>query len=313
MTIENVFLTHYDLDAVGTYIIAKHAFKPVAFKCQGYPKVDKSIDWLIENHSGKNIVVADLCLSVQQVALLTENFNQVTYFDHHQESKEILNMVDSNLWFNPGECNLEVIYHDNLCATALIFQYWIQKLGGKPSAELSHFAQVVEVYDNWRLENDLWDEAYALNELFWKESFFGFMNTFANGFLELNGDQQLYVDMQKKKKIDMIEEAPKLETEKGSIIYLFESAATLNDITLLCEPNNHYMIYKNKPELPFSLSVRTNLEGDINIGAAMEKVREKFDFVEKGGGHEYAGGSSFYEGTTVEQICEYIEAIDQNL
>ena len=112
----------------------------------------------------------------------------------------------------------------------------------------------------------------------------------------------------------MIENAPKEQTESGSVIILFETAGALNDVTLQLEPNNYYMIYKTKPEHPFSMSVRSNIvDIKVNIGAAIEAVRKDFMFVGKGGGHEYAGGSSFEEGTTVAQILKYIEAIDKNI
>lgn len=306
---ETVFLTHYDLDAGGAYIMAKHAFDLKAFKCQGYPKVDKNIDWLIERYGNKDnrIVVADLCCSETQIITLLESFGKVVYFDHHQESKKIVELAEIY-------DHLEVIYHDNLCSTALVYRYWVEKLGGKPTSALSHFAQVVEVYDNWRTEHELWYEAYGMNELFWKQSFFGFVKTFEDGMVMLSPEQDEYVQERLDFKKEMIENSPKQEAEHGSCIILFESADALNDVVLEMPPNNYFMVYKNKPDSPFSLSIRSSLgDESINIGEAVEHVRNQFPFVEKAGGHEFAAGTSFNHGTKISEVVEYINAVENRM
>jgi len=275
--------THYDLDGVGCYLLAKIAFKEriINVFASGYKKTTKNFHIAVNKYKPENVVflITDLFLTQEDVNIL-KPFKAV-YLDHHPEVE-------------PIEYPEHWIVNRNLekCATTLVWERYKDKL---PKIEmLEKFVKAVETYDLWKpeLKNDKY--ALSLNALFWKKGFWNFVDyMFENKFKIKAEDYKLFDE-----KLKFIEKVinEKLYIAEGDVAIFDEREIDYPmEITLFMPENFKHFVFL-KPNNKVSFRSKTKNLDEFFKG--LDGLKDKR--IISVGGHSYAGG---FEGIN-DEICE---------
>jgi hypothetical protein len=163
---------------------------------------------------------------------------------------------------------------------------------------------LADVYDMWRTDYDLWDDAYRLNDLFWHYNFWGFEKKFADGFFGFTEDELSHCSQIKQRRIDAIESAPKSMVENTGIILLPDREA-INEVTLYFDDvENFFILYRG--DFSYSISIRSKSDG-VNVNDALRSCVG--DILVGGGGHKLAGGGMFAPDLKINTIIEFCENV----
>ena len=285
--------------------MCKKIFPIEMSKAQGYGKVDKNLQQLID--SGHDIlVVSDLNLTVEQFQKAADHFKEIYYFDHHLPSAEIEEI------FGEQE-GIYIYYSDRMSASGILHQY-AKRNDYELDNSLTMLCIMTDVYDMWRTDHKLWDDGYKLNDLFWKNGFWGFESQFEDGFHGFTREDVEYCQEIKQKRIDIIEESPTdlTKDEKGVVILLTDRQA-VNDVSLYFNAkydghfSAYYIVVRDGEN--YNCSVRLTNE-DYDANEALKTCLEKHPkIIVSGGGHKMAGGFQFSPKINIDNVFKYIKSV----
>lgn len=295
-------LTHYDLDAGASMILAHHRWPIQCYRGQGYGKVDKSIDWLIGT-GHQVLVVTDLCLELYQMEKCLEHFAQVIYVDHHEGSEQFVD------WVHP---NLVVHFTKEKSAAGIMLD--LLEEADMMTPELFNLGNVTDTYDMWKTDNKLWERAYDLNTLFWHHGMWDFFDIFKEGIKEVSnyGEAEEQICLAKREEVARgMEEVEIITISEDIGMFVLQDRSLCGDITLQNQDYKFYLItYPGDGGYGMSMRLRDDDQNDLNLMA--ETVVEKLGadgFIKSAGGHKKAAGVSFKPGATWDDVCTWTEMV----
>lgn len=287
-------LTHYDLDGVVSGMIAKAIFPIELQKCCGYGKAEPKLKELMAS-GHDNLVVTDFNLTDELMKDALNHFDTVHYYDHHEPSAEHAQYanVPNAPW------NFDYHFTLKLSGTAITYMD-AMKRGVKLPDGFEQMVKLTDTYDLWRTDNPLWDDAYILNDLFWRYNFWGFENRFSDGFSGFSSDELQYCKLLNEERHDIIDSAPLEELEDNGMIIMLPNRKALSEVTLFLDQYDYFfIIYTNDEDAEGKLNcsirarVDTTRTGDeVNINDAVRKCVAEGHLL-SGGGHKKAGGCIF--------------------
>lgn len=323
MTSHIAYVTHYDMDGVASYRIAKHVFDqlypnvPNDFKCGGYDKVPNNIRELAK--LGNDIlVITDLQVLKDDLKFALSHWKLVYMFDHHLNSEAYAPIAE--------RFPTRFIYHftTELSATAIVYKWAIKdkNIMSLKTAQWQKLVELVNIYDLWKTSRPNWQEAYDLNELFWHKNFWKFGDKFCvDGYVQPSAHDKATIKRLKQEKLKILNDSPKeLFGDNGAFLFLNKQ-----DAINLCEfeytdIDYFYIAYPRGDSAEIGLSIRmrepTGLmcEPSMNVNDAIDLAIKRFPTViESGGGHEYAGGAVVYKGTNIMQVRDACKFMYQSM
>lgn len=298
-----VLLSHYDLDGAGCSVLADHIWDVVDRKHQGYPKIRKSLGYLIGEHSLNvdTIVIADLKMEIDDLLLARLAFKNVIYYDHHESSEEFASYASPTFHFN---------FSLDLCSTALMWMDGVRNRGAVTTKELNAFANVVNTYDLWKNTTGRWQQGVFLNDLFWHLHMDDFRTRFKDGFAGFTQSEiDWHADLEEKRK-EVIDSATVEEMESGSKVVVLSESKGINFVSTQMDGDLFYII---SPDFSMhNVSVRTKEGFKINVNSAISFLAEKYpDKVLSAGGHAAAGGITFKDHLSLNDMVDFLYETDE--
>lgn len=289
-------ITHYDLDGVVSGIFAKKIYNITYTKCCGYGKIDKQLDALIDTGI-PYLIVTDLNFTDAQLIRAFDHFDAIYYYDHHEGSLPHVQYKDRE--------DFEYNFNQKLSASAILYMEYV-RTGHKSTNSLSELAVLGDTYDMWRTDNDRWKEAFKLNALFWRYNFFDFEKRFKDGYFGLSDEEEDFCYASWKEKTDEIDNSPIMELDKNSILIALPSRNPVSDVTLhMNQYDVYYILYPQDGEFRCSVRVNTKPETEsYNIHDTLHESVKRLDKMISAGGHQYAGGCEFVDGTSMKEIVD---------
>ena len=296
-----IHLTHTDLDGIGNIIVNRYFDLRYDRECiVNYEDIETEdgqillSKYFLGYKKTDGVIITDLSISLKVYRYLVNKFENVFIFDHHEKTAAIAKY--KNVFFDTKRSGTK-IYFD-----------WISKKKRVPKI-LNDFIDLVDVYDIWKLEDPLREQAEDLNRVFYRVLTYGFddikkYNKFIAQQIKKIKDKNnssFFFDDYEKDKIEEAKEREESEYEKAVanmqirddewrktfIIYHGRSKISYVCSRLLEEnPKIDYVLNFNTWQ-PFG---KTAISGKVSA-----RSREGFDVTALKGfdGHKQAAGGAF--------------------
>ena len=297
----NVLMTHYDLDGVGCDIVLSKLFNFKKRLKVGYNRVDEYISngYLMFYDA---CFVTDLSLKSEHIQRLTDEYeNKFFYSDHHIITEDELHNCDIK--------GSTILFNTELSSTANILRYFHKSFGS--NKEMIDLARYISVYDMWQHDKYSLDfnQGHALNVLFWYYKYDYFFERFKNGFKGYTKEEHKYLKNYYANRKAAIDNTEHEEIGRNSIVYIGAEQVYINEYSLLHKGYDaYYIIYIDGTDT-LRLSIRSDRE-DCNFGKIMNDVVPLFNCIIDGGGHKQAAGMSFKPDTDLNDVFNVIEYIN---
>lgn len=298
-----ILLSHFDLDGVGCDILLSLMFKfDEIYQC-GYGKVKEHISR--GDLSGyDSCIVSDICLIPEQYKKISEEYgNKFLLIDHHPDTKKLLSIKNKS----------NIIFSQKFCATALIFQSFYKNL--KKFDDINKFVAAVDAYDCWRFDThpDMFKIGYRLNTIFWAMGYWDFQKRFFNSFsLDFNDTEKSFIEKNENERDKVIQEADKNEFGNNSLLVITDTSKYVNDFTLECPQYDLYYIVYIDIDGNKKVSCRTSLK-NVSLGRTLIELKKSYMCIKVAGGHDQAAGINFEEDTSLDQIVDLIEDLNNRM
>ena len=323
-------LTHLDLDAVGTAIVAHNVFGDdvVGTRRCNYPQIDETMDKLLRD-GADTLYVGDICFTPKQLLRALKEFKHVFYFDHHEGSLKINDMLESmpkkpkNLTYSIGLDSAAMLswrffatspeYHGTRTDDRHLFM----------SQKMQKLILLINTYDTWKIKNPQWEEAYNLNIVFWKHGYSNFLDRFYRGFdrftTEENDWLKKYYDTRKKVMDEAFEN--RIELDSGSVIFVCLDKNYINDFSLQFPDYKIYYMVRSTGR-NFACSVRIHKgskwsNGNIDLNHCINEAWQRGfispDTVTSCGGHKESAAIDFAKHATYDDVLMMIDAVEQQV
>lgn len=302
-----VLLAHYDLDGAGCSVLADHIWQVVARRHQGYPKIRKSLDFLVDQYADQipTIVIADLKIEEQDLRYACENFDNVIYYDHHEDSESFADL-------HHEYPNFEFHFDLDYCSASLMWMDGVRTKGAIRTKELDSFMNTVHVYDLWIKDNSRWEDAMLLNDLFWELHMDDFRDRFSGGLGQFTVRELDFKKGLEEKRRKIISEATIEKTEAGSTVVLIGDSKAINFVSDYMDGDLFYII--SPDYAAHNVSVRKKDGFDMNINAGLQEFEKAYpDEIQSAGGHKVSGGITFKQHLSVNEMVELILFEDDNI
>lgn len=291
-------LFHYDLDGVVSNIVMSQGIKFEQTLKGGYQRFDQLIGWI---KPGQNVVVADVCLTLQQFIDLKRKSKTIIYLDHHPDSVYIEEQFTNDI----------VIFDKERSGAALCRDFIAKKK--ELSKAIKLLAKATHHYDLFhrRDEPDWFAFGYDLNILFWKYHYDDFFARFKDGFEGFTKAEKEIIKTYKTVRDQKIAESAyiKLEGEKNGLVCVPADNNLQNDIPYHVPGADVYYIIMKWPKST-SISVRAVDTLDLTD---YYRGCEMHPLVVAAGGHPQAGGINFNGQPSDEVIVEVIQEMHDNI
>ena len=305
MTLRTCSYHHFDLDGCVSKIFHDKIYgKADTFKCSGYGKIDENLDKLI-SEGYESITFTDMAITPEQMEKCVNSFKEVRFFDHHQITEETYNLYKDHP--NVKEC----VFREDLSGAGIMFVEYMQKTGPK-TPELAKLAMLGDVYDLWKQDNQYWTEAFDLNTLFWRYSFWEFEKRFSTGFTDFTTEEREWLEENTKNIEKILDSSPAEEIDDKSFIIFVKDRNAISFLqSLIPEYCLYYIISYDDLNNNYGLSLRIKDTEDWsnapNAHEALSKVAEEHPLVVSGGGHVLAGGMSFTDSIKIDEVMDIIK------
>jgi oligoribonuclease NrnB/cAMP/cGMP phosphodiesterase (DHH superfamily) len=310
-----MLLSHYDLDGAGCHVCAHQIWDVVKAKHQGYNKVRKSLEDLI-NLNGclskpvDTLVIADLKMQEEDLVHAMEFFDNVIYYDHHEESVEFEKFVSDNFEYH---------FDLELCSTALMWRDAVSNRNQVAIATerqnrfaMSAFVNVVNAYDLWKEEHSRWEEGKIMNELFWEYGLWDFARRFETGFFGFTPEEYNLYEEIENAKVEQIRNAHVDVLPSGSKIVFLKDQNAVNSVSTELEGDVFYIM--NSVSNGVSIRVATEHAETFNVSEGVGRISpENYNGLISGGGHKSAGGLTFADHITHNDVADFIWMYDETI
>jgi len=315
--IKKLFVSHSDLDGAGCLAIARHFNDKLKFTAM----ISRDYDFELDEEDFEymktfnEIIIADLSIKEEKTKELRELGIIVRFFDHHESAVWLKDEKDSS-------------YNLDYCGTYLFWNDYVKKFISRYPLIIDEFVSLVNVYDLWKQEDELWERAKNLNSVL-----YGVKNYSAGSnyykmlpFFELfeqkishltewteTRKEKLLVAKSNKREQDMYEKAVKnmtiREDKKGK---LFGTFALVSKISVVCS-----RILQEQENLDYIVCFNTwgGLTGKLSF-----RSQEGFNCNDLGSahGHDCAAGGRISPDMAIkvmenmDYVFTYNEDYDEN-
>ena len=150
MSKKRIVITHNDLDGVGCIVLSQFFQFASFYKILGYDNME--LDNLSIGNSFEEVYVTDMATDRELYDKIQEKFPRATIyvFDHHQATSEIADKEN-------------VVFDTSQSGTKLFYDYL--RVGKRVPVTLSKFVTLVDTYDMWKQDSNLWKKAVEVNTI----------------------------------------------------------------------------------------------------------------------------------------------------
>lgn len=288
---KHVLVTHNDIDGAGAATLFKYVCEEYGLNYEihtvGVDEVDKVLYDILNLGNIASLYIIDISPKdsgvINILATMYDDYN-IQLLDHHETAA--LRFKEYGDW---AEFNDE-------CGTMQFFYY----LSGKYDvSKYDKFTKLVDVYDRYQTEDNLFAEARRLNILFTLLGIEDFVNRMIDGrpYSELLDKQESdTIDLIEKenqqymnKKIESIR-AYEYDSVKFACIFADRLANEISEELRFLEYNQYsFVAVIDISELKVSLR---SIDPEFNVGEFAK------NFSKRGGGHTLSGGFSLNEKAT---------------
>lgn len=298
MYMKKLLITHSDLDAVGCVVVFKYynqEFDKII--SMNYNEYENEIFKYDNLKKYDEIIYADFSPDIKSLEVIIENKIKTTIFDHHES-------FYNDIWNSDAkykDCEFITYWYDkNKCGTKIVYD----KLSGKrkPKA-LNTLVTLVDTYDLWKSDDDLFPWAQDVNRLMWKYAnyavqgygkilkpiieFLKKVEGFHDFFFTKN-EQDMINDVKKKEKKVYFNACRKLLIRTDSKGHKFGITKCDSKISITL-----FNILKTRKDLDYIIGINTFLEN--RTGELKLSIRSLDNFnclrLKYAKGHEKASGS----------------------
>lgn len=155
-----VLATHNDLDGCAPIVLSKYFaldFDDYVILDYNFERTNNQLKEQLLSYD--EIYFTDFCPTKEFLIDLLKMNKKVWIFDHHDTSSWVKEISNTNL----------KVYHDiTICGTLIFYRNYIKPLFKRISSVVYYFVSLVNVYDTWKINDSLWDEAQNLNRVLYK-------------------------------------------------------------------------------------------------------------------------------------------------
>ena len=255
------------------------------------------------------IVIADLKIEPDDLAIALIAFKNVIYYDHHESSEEY--DTDEFKAANPNfECHFSLDY----CSTTLMWRDGVINRGAQRTPELDAFMNTVDTYDLWHNDKARWDQAVILNDFFWDLHMNGFRKKFKDGFSGYTSEDMTFANDLSQKRIEVINRAVVEEMDSGSKVVVVEESKAINFVSTYLEGDVFYIIAPDWAKTNVSVRIKDECLDDFNVNDGISPLAEKYpEYVKSAGGHAAAGGINCDTDLSMNEIVDFLYNVDPEI
>lgn len=298
-----------DLDGNGCRVLSEYFIEPISEGIVYYNTGDRDLpDFNFEVAKEADVVVfTDLIPPTLEFYRKINKHSYIYIFDHHKTARDELGEL-KNYFFD-----------DTICGTKIYYNFLSEDINVKPIVK--EFVDLVDTYDCWRRETDLWISAKRLHNVLWgsvnwrtfdyetdTERFLLFIenqlrkfDTFSS-FRFLESEAKIFNRAEKKEQ-DNIKEAKKnlqirFDNEGNKYGYTQCTSKLSIVLSTILDENldlDYIVGYSTWDSSNIKMSIRSQKE-DFDV----TKIAEKFG----GGGHKSASGFAFDDFETMNAFRE---------
>jgi hypothetical protein len=150
-----------------------------------------------------------------------------------------------------------------------------------------------DIYDMWRLEDSRFNQAHAINDLYWEFKYDKFFAKFKHGYHLDTECKETITRIQMERKAYVSETLEKYYThnEEGSIVYIYNPACDHTNYFTLVVKANFYVILKEVKSNMLAYSIRVyDPDFNLTLQDVFANIKEKGINVITSGGHPKVGG-----------------------
>jgi len=306
-----VLLSHYDLDGAGCSVLSDHIWNVVDRKHQGYGKIRASLGYLIGQYYKKidTIVIADLKIEEEDLLLAMFAFPNVIYYDHHESSEEFSKYADNP--YHPAEGSFEFHFDLEFSSTALMWMDGARNKGAQRTSWLDAFMNAVNTYDMWKTENKRWEQSVMMNDLFWNLHMDDFRARFKDGLKGFTDAELQWHEGLKQQRQNVIENATVEEMESGSKVVVISESKAINFVTSYMDGDVFYIISPDFSKHNVSVRIKDS-DPSFNVNNGIKDLPTRHpNLVQSAGGHASAGGITFAEDLSLNEIVDLLYEEDE--
>jgi single-stranded DNA-specific DHH superfamily exonuclease len=304
--LKHLILTHIDVDGMASMINVYNIIEDKANNFQyyavGYHSIDKTLQ-NIKKETFDVLWILDLRITEAQLNVIKSyrNYKKIIWIDHHTYEYDVREAI--------GDMDC-VFIHDETMSACQATNSFISYNWPQAWSKCKELCYIGDIYDMWRTENPRFDEAYALNDLFWEYRYEKFFQTFKNGYSLSDEDRNTIEAIHKERteyEADTMANFSQ-ENEEFKILYVLNPACKhINHITLAVPDKNFYVILKevNDKNVGYSLRIY-NLDFNLTLQEVFAIIKKVGITVNTSGGHERVGGINI----PLDQNDKFLEAIN---
>lgn len=157
---KTIMVTHTDLDGMGCVILRdlfndKLGIDSIDSQDYGFEKDKEIMDYY---KTFDKIIFTDISTPKETSEELDSLGIDVTYLDHHLSADWLKDRKGS-------------VYSEDKCGTRLFWEYYIKPRIGRYNPIVDRFVELVNTYDCWEDESELWKDAVDLNYLMYSSEY----------------------------------------------------------------------------------------------------------------------------------------------
>jgi len=305
-------LTHYDLDGVVSYIVAKNAIDIDSVYKSGYERREDKVNSIIKDAKEENpdiLIVTDFILEIEHLKKLKKVFKKIIYIDHHPDSINNKNEIEKLCY----KTSIKEEESGALLVFNLFRNIIKKKVDDETYINIKKLAIIASDYD-------LWQHKYKVSRhvdvLFWYyHKWNGFIRRFGKGYEGYEGlsvKEKEYVEQYDKdlkeifKEMDMFTFPDDGEDQHNAIFFVSDQFL-INNLTLF-EP--HYNYYFGYNDVRGKLDVRLRERDSLDLNIIFDKILGNHkDKIVSAGGHPHAGTIIFKpKYNTMKVMYKFVKA-----
>jgi oligoribonuclease NrnB/cAMP/cGMP phosphodiesterase (DHH superfamily) len=289
---KSLVMTHADFDGIASlinvYNIVEAPEKNFQYYAADYHTIDKILQ-KIQKDTFDLLWILDLNLTKAQVDMLGQltSYKKIIWIDHHHYEYDVKQYIKDKQIL---DC---VFIHDETISACLATNNFIEYNWPNAHETCKEFCKLGDIYDMWRTDNSRFNEAYAINDLYWEYKYEKFFNIFKDGYKLLPEDKALMLSIHNERKAyeeDTINNYSQFNEEFGIVYVLNPACKHVNHITLTI-PNNFFVILKYITETSIGYSIRIyDPNFDLTLQDVFAIIKKSGTNVINSGGHSKVGG-----------------------
>lgn len=293
---KHLILSHYDLDGIGCVINIYNTIKNkenFQYHLVGYTTLDDKFRKM-EKDEADVLWITDLNLRQENIAAIAElalklDLKKIILVDHHVYEYDLRAEIEK--YGKDFSDKFTTVIDRSACATATLYRLF--KSANEHVSHLKELSEIINVYDTWMKTSKYWNDAYALNDLFWEYKYQTFFAKFKDGYFPTEEDIEVsnIIRTERDEYVKYTIDNYFVGSEEERTVFILNpDCKYTNHFTLVFRDVNNYVILKECRPESFSYSIRLyNDELDLTIQTLFDKIKQMGVDVITSGGHDKVG------------------------